>query len=109
VRRVRPDREIQALSPHAVSEKYGQLPSDRHATAVLGGTQNPLPARACGFKSHLRHCENDGKCWGSQACGPPLAEGPPRAMGPTEPSYLPPPVAQHFVLPEPDGQQTGVP
>ena len=26
-----------------------------HATAVLGGTHNPLPARACGFKSLLRY------------------------------------------------------
>jgi hypothetical protein len=49
------------------------------------------------------------KTRGSQSCGPSLAEGPPRAMGPTEPSYLPPPVSQHVVEPEPDGQQTGVP
>jgi hypothetical protein len=40
----------------------------------------------------------------------PLARRRPAAgHGPTEPSYLPPPVAQHVVEPEPDGQQTGVP
>ena len=40
---------------------------------------------------------------------PPAFRRPPAGHGPTEPSYLPPPVAQHVVLPDPDGQQTGVP
>ena len=32
--------------------------------------QNPLPARACGFKSLLRHCTFDGKEGGSRSGGP---------------------------------------
>jgi hypothetical protein len=71
-------------------------------------TQNPLPAMACGFKSHLRHCTNDGKD-GFAIGQPDFADGPPRAMGTPFARQRPPPVAQHVVLPEPDGQQTGVP
>ena len=45
----------------AAAEKKTRLRNERGLTAVPAGTQNPLPARACGFKSHLRHSVSVGK------------------------------------------------
>jgi hypothetical protein len=39
----------------AVPEKFAQSRHERGTTNGAARTQNPLPARACGFKSHLRH------------------------------------------------------
>jgi hypothetical protein len=39
----------------AVPEEFPQSRYERDVTAGSIRTQNPLPARACGFKSHLRH------------------------------------------------------
>jgi hypothetical protein len=63
VRRRRFGAGIPRRATRAVPEEFAQSRHDRDLTAGSIRTQNPLPARACGFKSHLRHCINGGKEW----------------------------------------------
>jgi len=55
VRRRRFGAEIPRRATRAVPGEFAQSRYERDLTAGSIRTQNPLPARACGFKSHLRH------------------------------------------------------
>ena len=61
VRRRRFGAGIARRATRAVAEEFAQSRHERDVTAGSIRTQNPLPARACGFKSHLRYSETKGK------------------------------------------------
>ena len=60
VRRRRFGAGIARRATHAVAEEFAQSRHERDVTAGSIRTQNPLPARACGFKSHLRYLFSGG-------------------------------------------------
>ena len=60
VRRRRFGAGIARRATRAVAEEFAQSRHERDVTAGSIRTQNPLPARACGFKSHLRYLFSGG-------------------------------------------------
>ncbi len=52
--------KIMRETTFAVSGKFAQLGCDRSMNGPVFRTQNPLPAMACGFDSHLRQCRIHG-------------------------------------------------
>ena len=65
---------MRTASPASGLDVIGVTPASpnnlRWVFVAWGGIGAVRPARACGFKSLLRHCENDGKQWGSRSGRP---------------------------------------
>ena len=70
VRRTRISAEIVRSFACVFPEEKPQTEDDCGLTMGAARTQNPLPARACGFNSHLRYCRNHGEERGSRSSGP---------------------------------------